>query len=400
MRISTSQQYLQGIESFGNQQSKLAELQKQISSGVKLTKPSDDPAASSRVLELEQTVSLLEQYNVNVTLAENRLKLEETTLNAVENAFFRIKELTIQANGIANDATALKALSVEIEERYQEVLTLANTKDSAGDYLFAGFQNQAQPFVQTSTGAIPHVVFNGDQGQRSFQISQTRQITADDSGSKIFLEVPSTHALRASADNANAGSGSVAPALVFDASVYTPGDYQIVFTAPGTYDVIDLSGPTNIVTAATYSDSGAIEFNGIRTSITGAPAAGDTFNVSQGQYRDIFTTINSIVDTLQDGSTTPAQRGANLAQAQIDMENFFTNVLEVRTSIGGRLNALETQFDDNIAFSVTTKTTISTLRDTDLAEAISQLTLEQTTLDAAQAVFARITSSSLFNYLR
>ncbi|MCK4710312.1 MAG: flagellar hook-associated protein FlgL, partial [Gammaproteobacteria bacterium] len=109
-------------------------------------------------------------------------------------------------------------------------------------------------------------------------------------------------------------------------------------------------------------------------------------------------TINSLVDTLS--GSTDAQRSANLAQAQIDMEAFFTNVLEVRTSIGGRLNGLEAQFDDNIAFSIATQTTISTLRDTDLAEAISQLTLEQTTLDAAQAVFAKITSSSLFNYLR
>ena len=93
-------------------------------------------------------------------------------------------------------------------------------------------------------------------------------------------------------------------------------------------------------------------------------------------------------------------QGANLTQAQTDIEAFFSRVLEVRTSIGGRLNALETQFDNNDAIRVSTRETISTLRDVDLADAISQLTLEQTTLDAAQAIFARITSSSLFNFLR
>jgi len=400
MRISTTQQYLQGIQAFGNQQSKLAELQKQISSGVKLTKPSDNPAASSRVLELQQTVSQLDQYNVNATLAENRLKLEETTLNAVENAFYRIKELTIQANGIANDSSALKSIALEINQRKEEILALSNTQDSAGDYLFAGFQNQTQPFVSKQTGSISHVVFNGDQGQRSFQISRTRQITGDDSGSKIFLEVPSTHALRETTGAANTGTGVIAPAVVFNASAYTPGNYQIKFTAANTYDIIDLSGPTNIVTGASYTDSNSVEFNGIRTSITGTPAAGDTFNISQGQYRDIFTTLGNVVDTLNTFSGSNAQLTDNLAQAQNDMENFFSNVLDVRTSIGGRLNALKAQSDDNNAFSVTTKTTISTLRDTDLAAAISQLTLEQTTLDAAQSIFARITSSSLFNFLR
>ena len=126
----------------------------------------------------------------------------------------------------------------------------------------------------------------------------------------------------------------------------------------------------------------------------------DSFTISKGQYRDVFTSIDSILDTLNDPSLTSDQRVANLGQSQIDMESFFGNVLDVRTSIGGRLNALESQLDANIAFSVTTKTTISTLRDTDLAEAISMLTLEQTTLDAAQATFAKISSSSLFNFLR
>jgi flagellar hook-associated protein 3 FlgL len=395
MRISSVQIFQQGIEAFGKQQSKLSDLQQQISSGVRLTKPSDDPAASSRVLELEQTVSQLDQYNVNITLAENRLKLEETTLSAVENSFFRIKELTIQANGIANDATALQAIAVEIEERYQELLSLANAQDSSGDYLFAGFQNQTQPFTETLTGSVNHVVYSGDQGQRSFQVSPTRQITGDDSGSDIFLEIPSPLSLN---ETSSTIAADIAPAVVFDADLYTPGDYQITFTTPLLYDITGPSGP--IATNVAYTNNGVIEFEGIRTSITGNPVALDTFTITQGQYTDVFTTVNSIVETLNNPSTTNDQRNANLAQAQIDMESFFTNVLNVRTSIGGRLNALEAQFDANSAFSGTTKATISTLRDTDLAEAISLLTLEQTTLDAAQATFARISNSSLFNYLR
>ena len=64
------------------------------------------------------------------------------------------------------------------------------------------------------------------------------------------------------------------------------------------------------------------------------------------------------------------------------------------------VDVLESQRDENEAQVLVVKSTLSSLRDTDLAEAISQLTLEQTTLDAAQAVFARITSSSLFNFLK
>ncbi len=401
MRISTTQVFRQGIEAFGEQQSRLAKLQQQIPSGVRLTKPSDDPAASSRVLQLEQTISLKEQYQVNISLGDSRLNVEESTLIAVENIAFRLKELAIQGNSGSMDSTSLQAISGEVKERLKELLSLGNTRDSSGDFLFAGYQNNTQPFTQMRTGSIPHVAFNGDQGQRSLQISESRQIVVDNSGSEVFMQIPSTIALNELADVGNAGTGVVAPAQVFDASVYVPGDYEIRFNGPGpgVYDVFDVTAGTNIVTGATYIDSTDIDFQGIRTSITGTPAVGDTFTISPGQYKNIFESIQVFTNTL-DAPVSNTQKSANIAEFLTDLENFFTRVLEVRTSIGGRLNALDTQKDANEANIVVTKSTLSTLRDTDLAEAISQFTLEQTTLDAAQSVFARITSSSLFNFLR
>ncbi len=404
MRISSTQIFTQGIEAFNQQQSKLSILQKQISSGVRITKPSDDPVASARILELEQTVSLIEQYNSNASLAENRLRLEETTLNAIENNYYRIKELSIQANSGSNDGTSLQAIRAEIEERFDELLNLSNTQDNSGNYLFAGSRNQNEAFTLTHSGAMRHVVYNGDQAYRQFQISQTRQIRSDDNGIDIFMQVPSDFALNESTTSVTA---NIAPALVIDTTVYTPGDYQINFTTASDYEVVDVNGvlgpplgsntPGQVISTGTYSDSAPIEFAGIRTSITGTPAVGDSFSVTPGQYRDIFQTLEAFMDTL--GSSSDI-RNDNLSAVQKDLDTFFNNVLNTRTSIGGRLNAVETQMDDNDAFILTTQKTVGLLRDTDLAEAISQLSLEQTTLDAAQAIFARITSSSLFNFLR
>ena len=399
MRVGTSQIFTQSIEAFQQQQVKLLKLQQQISSGVRLTKPSDDPLASAQVLEMEQVVSLKLQYQVNIGLAENRLDLEETALAGVENLIFRMRELAIQANNGSLDATAMNAIGIELEDIREALLALANTQDTNGDFLFAGYQNQQQPFAETLTGSIRHVVYNGDQGQRLLQISETRQVLVDDPGSEVFLEIPSATALNELAATANAGTGVVAPAHVFDASLYTPGSYEIRFTGPTTYDVFDVGLGANIVTGATYTDSTNIDFQGIRTSITGAPAAGDVFTVSPGQYKDIFESILALSESLQ-SAPGGATRTDNIAEFLDDVDNFLTRVLEVRSKVGGRLNALENQFDVNEAHIVATKSSLSALRDTDLAEAISQLTLEQTTLDAAQAVFARISSSSLFNFLR
>ena len=398
MRISTTQIYRQGIEAFSQQQSKLSKLQQQISTGVRVTRPSDDPAASSRILELQESISLREQYQVNIALADNRLSLEETVLTSVENIVFRLKELTIQANSSALDQTSLNAIAVEIEERSQEMLSLANTRDSNSDYLFAGYQNLTQPFTESLTGSISHVVYNGDEGQRSMQISESRQITVDNPGREIFMELESATALNESVVTST-GTAIMAPAHVFDASVYVPGTYEIRFTAPGLYDVFDVTNGVNIVTNAVYTDSANIDFQGVRTSITGAPAAGDVFAIDQGRNKSIFEGLNMLSETLRTAASDP-QKQANLAEFLTDLDTFQSQVLDVRTSIGGRLNALDGQKDINEATMIVTRTTLSGIRDTDLAEAISQLTLEQTTLDAAQAVFARITSSSLFNFLR
>jgi flagellar hook-associated protein 3 FlgL len=399
MRISTRQIYTQGVEAFQQQQQKLAKLQQQISTGVRLTKPSDDPAAASKILQLEQTVSLNLQYQSNINLAEQRLNQQDAVLANYDSLLIRVRELAIQANNAPVDAVSRNAIAAEIDERLNELLSLANTIDGNGDYLYAGYQNNSAPFTRATTGSRDFVSFNGDDGVRSVQISENRQLEVDIPGREIFMEVPSAIALRELPAVANVGTGLIAPASVVDSSLYVAGDYEIRFTAPGVYDVFDVAGGVNIVTGATYTDGQNINFQGVRTSITGAPAAGDVFTISAGQFQDVFSIVAGLSETLRSEPSADI-RAANIAQSLADLDAAFENSLNARTQLGGRLNALEAQREDNDAQVFATRSTLSTLRDTDLAEAISQLTLEQTTLDAAQAVFARITSSSLFNFLK
>lgn len=399
MRISTRQIYTQGIEAFQQQQQKLARLQEQISTGVRLSKPSDDPAAASKVLELEQSVSLNLQYQSNINLAQQRLQQQDSVLAVYDNLLIRIRELAVQGNNAPLAAGDRLAIAAEIDERLNELVSLGNSIDANGDFLFAGYQNNAAPFTQATTGSRDHVVFNGDAGVRSIQISEGRQIDVDIAGRSIFLEVPTANALRASAAAANTGSGIIAPASVIDNTLYAAGDYEIRFTAPGVYDVFDVGLGANIVTGASYSDSQDIDFQGIRTSITGAPLAGDVFTVGTARFEDVFSIVSSLSETLK-SAPSDAVRDANIGQSLSALDGAIERSLEARTIIGGRLNALDSQLDDHGAQVVATRAAISSLRDTDLAEAISQLTLEQTTLDAAQAVFARLASSSLFNFLK
>ncbi len=399
MRISTRQIFTQGVEAFQQQQQKLAKLQQQISTGVRLQKPSDDPSAAAKILELEQSVSLNLQFQDNINLAEQRISQQDSVLASYANVLNRVRELAVQGNNAPLDATARGAIAAEIEQRLEELISLANTRDANGDFLFAGFQNTSPPFASATTGSRDYVAFSGDAGVRSIQISESRRIEVDIPGEAIFMQIGSPLALREFTAAGNTGTGVVAPASVVDASAYVAGDYEIRFTGPLTYDVFDVGLGANIVTGATYVDSQDIDFQGIRTSITGAPAAGDVFTISAGQYQDVFAIVAGLAEALR-SAPSDAARAANIGQSLTDLDAALEVSLNARTRLGGRLNALDSQRDDNEAQVLATRSTLSTLRDTDLAEAISQLTLEQTTLDAAQAVFARITRSSLFNFLK
>ncbi len=83
-----------------------------------------------------------------------------------------------------------------------------------------------------------------------------------------------------------------------------------------------------------------------------------------------------------------------------DLDAALENFLQIRTSVGARLNALDDQENQNEKYSVDMQSVLSKTQDLDYAEAISRFNQENTALQAAQQAFARVQNLSLFNFLR
>ncbi len=108
-----------------------------------------------------------------------------------------------------------------------------------------------------------------------------------------------------------------------------------------------------------------------------------------------------MASTLEQGGTDAASQavvnnGINTALQNIDQA--IGNILDVRIQVGSRLAAIENQVDSNGAFALNYRETLASIEDLDYAEALSRLSLEVTTLEAAQQSFIRTQSLSLFNY--
>lgn len=186
MRISTSWIFQQGVNAMLDHQTGLAKTQQQLATGERILKPSDDPSASTRVLELDQLIETTKQYQRNSDYAETRLKLEETVLSNVGDILQRVRELAVRANNDTLSAGDRNAIAIEVRTSLDAVLQLANSKDATGEYLFSGNRIGTPAFTDNGGGNFS---YDGDQGVRSLQIGPTRQVSVGDAGSSVFMRV-------------------------------------------------------------------------------------------------------------------------------------------------------------------------------------------------------------------
>jgi flagellar hook-associated protein 3 FlgL len=407
MRISTSSFYENAGGKISELQSSLAQKQTQIATGRRIQTPSDDPVAASAALDVKQADGINTQFAANRDSAKNALNLQESALTQYTDLLQNIKTLTVAAGNGALDDTQRKYFADQLTNDYQNLLGIGNTQDSSGHYIFAGYKNTTQPFNQTAAG----VTYAGDQGQRLLQVSTSRQIALNDSGDAVFQNIRTGNGTYVtSAAAANTGNGIASPGSVTDASKLTGDTYSIDFSVtagvtsfkvfdvtkdPGKLSLPALSGP--------YTPGQSIAVDGLQFEISGAPANGDTFGVKPSSNQSIFQTVTDLIATLSSstaGTTAKANLVASLSVANNNVSSALDSVLTVRASGGARLKELDTLDSEGTDRGLQYATRLSSLQDLDYAKAVTELTQQQVTLQAAQQSFVKIANLSLFDYIK
>ena len=183
LRIATTQIYQQAAKAMNERQVALNKVQQQMASGQRLLSNADDPVGSARLLNLNEELGRYGQYQRNIDLASGRLNLEDSVLGDASELLQQTRELVVQANTDTLNDGDRKAIAKQVRQIQEQMVGLANTKDGNGEYLFAGFKSQTQPFVME---ASKQTTFHGDQGQRSIKAGPSLDIPVGDSGSAAF----------------------------------------------------------------------------------------------------------------------------------------------------------------------------------------------------------------------
>jgi flagellar hook-associated protein 3 FlgL len=421
MRISTGTIYEQGVASLQQQTSRLVQIQQQIGASRRILTPADDPSGSARALEVLQSQSVSQQYSANIGAASDSLSLQESTLASIGDLLQSAKDATNAAGNGGYSASDLKTLASQLRGQYQELVGLANAKDSGGQFMFSGYQSATAPFGQLAPGMVK---YNGDQGQRLMQVGPTRQIEVSDSGDRLFLSIPDGNGnFVTRAANTNSGTALVDAGNTLDTvkwnNIANSRNFTIKFAVNAgvtTYDIVDNASGNSLLTGAapgaapyprTYTSGSAINLSqagppafdfGAQLSISGAPANGDSFTVKGSTSQDVFKTINDLA-TLLESTTSSTARTNELSRLQLDLDNALNNVISVRSSVGTRMKELDDLKNGNDSLSLQYSQTLSQLQDLDYAKAASDFAQQQVTLQAAQQTFVKVSGLSLFNYL-
>ena len=162
-------------------------IQQRIATGRNILKTSDDPAAGAKISFTKDKKIMLERYNANIDRAQNRLSQAESAVGIGVNLLQRIYELAVQARNDTNNAGDRATIAMEVRNLKDQMLSLANSRDTNGQYIFSGYKVDTKPFVADENDDIIHA---GDRGIHTLQISDNQRIATSLDGADVFLRVP------------------------------------------------------------------------------------------------------------------------------------------------------------------------------------------------------------------
>ncbi len=394
MRISTGQIFQQGLTAMLNQQNELVKTQQQIASGKKFTSPADDPVAAVQILNFERESNLLGQYLTNAQTATNKLSAEESVLKGVTNVLQRVRELAVQGLSDTYSQSDRADIAQEIKQLNEELLSLANTKDASGNYMFSGFSSNTQPY--TSVGAS----YAGDEGQRNIQVGPDVLIETNDPGNAIFEAEFSQTVVT---DNVGPSSATLNITAIGVNNIISPA-VTVSFATPDTLTISD--GTNNAVVTPYVAGQSVVlsdldvNFPELTLQLDGALSNGDSYTLETQTTpsNTVFNTVNAFADALI-GDAVGSNDSPNNGDFLTNISTVLETVIDTQAKIGARMNLVEQQETISTELSISVQETLSGIQDLDLAEAISRLTIQSTALQAAQQTFSRVQGLSLFNFL-
>lgn len=360
MRVADKMNYNQVTNNLSKNRTEMNDLQNQAATQKRINKPSDDPAASARVLAARTEQRGSQQFIKNINQARSFLEFTDQSLSELTETLVRAKELAIhQANDAGANPESRRAVAAEVAQLYSQAVQIGNRK--LGErYIFGGFQTTKPPFDITGEYA-------GDDGDIKLQVNKDDFVAMNISGDKVFLG-------QGLGDDGLARARSAVPKTTKDLQeLQVEEQKRQQHNEKIKDDPFQLRGPAS---------SGRSE-----RTLTSAPNSA--------------TTGVNLLQALKNFEIGLRTNDKTEIQAAIDsLDEAISQTVNARAQVGSRVGSLNAVNDSLQKAIVDNKATASQLEDADLFEVVSEINKTDSTLKATLETSGKVMNMSLLDFLR
>jgi flagellar hook-associated protein 3 FlgL len=386
------------------QEAQLNVLQQQVSTGLAVQTPDQNPAAfETATLGGDQVAALASDNNTQASI--------QVQLGSVNNAYQSIDGLLDNTQSIVEQALNgttstgnLKALSTQVQSASQQLLSIGNTTSANGTFLFGGSRGNLAPFQADSAG---NIVYMGDGGQSQAAISPDTSASTIANGDVFISTLDGDGVSNVTASTSNTGTGQILTQGVVNAAAaaaFQTGNSPITvsFSTSGAQTTYTATQNGSTLSTGPVSGNTTVQLGGVDYSVSGAPASGDSFTIAPSRPQTVFSLLQTISGALSTAGGTPAQVAQTnqiLNQGLASLTQYQQAFVTAQAQNGVTLQAISSAGTSNTNQSTQIQTNDQNATAVNAPVAIANLDETLTALQAAMKTFGDVQNLSLFNFL-
>lgn len=183
MRVTQNMLTGNMLRNLSNSFQRMEKYQEQLSTGKKISRPSDDPVVAMKGMTYRTALNQVEQYKRNLSEAYNWMDAADSSLDKATSVLQRIRDLTVQASNGTYEEGQQGMIQKEITQLKEHLASMGNTQ-VAGKYIFNGNDTKNKPI--DLTGATIKVSTN--QNPVEFELSDGINIAVNINPTHVFSE--------------------------------------------------------------------------------------------------------------------------------------------------------------------------------------------------------------------
>ncbi|ORX24536.1 flagellar hook-associated protein FlgL [Thermoanaerobacterium sp. PSU-2] len=180
MRVTNNMLVMDFMNDYNKNLERLQKDQNMLSTGEKVSKPSDDPVAVASILRIKTEIARNNAYTKNTDDAKSWLSLTDTALGQIGDMLQNARELAVQGSNGTLTQSDMQNLAAQVDQLKQQIIQVGNTQYN-GRYIFAGYKTDTKPFNDIDNS------YAGDDGAIKFEVGAGgNTIQVNVTGDKVF----------------------------------------------------------------------------------------------------------------------------------------------------------------------------------------------------------------------